>query len=110
MGINYKRFSDKTHSFEDNSYDRDTFVEKNTDFGAIVEEIKPEEDPTPLGTVNFKEVYVRERPYPDATPVTTVKEGAELMILDLGYTDWYQIMTASGAEGFIMSKFVDIKD
>ena len=107
MGINYKHFSDETHSFEDNDFEYDAAEETVEE---ITEEIEPEEDPTPIGYVNYKEVYVRESPYPDAAPVTTVKEGAELMILDLGYSEWYQVMTASGAEGFIMSKFVDIKD
>lgn len=105
--INYKNFSNETNSFEDVD---DTYTFEEIADVIDDEVAESEEDSLPLGYVNFKEVYVRERPYLDAAPVTTVKEGSELMILDSGYTDWYQIMTASGAEGYIMSKFVDIKD
>lgn len=32
----------------------------------------------------------------------------ELVIIDNEYTDWYHVVTESGAEGYVMSKFIEL--
>lgn len=72
-------------------------------------DVQPEEDNLPIGLVNAYEVYVRENSGKVYNPVTTVKKGSELMILDNSDPEWYKVMTASGIEGYIMREFVDVK-
>lgn len=105
--INYKSYSDETHEFVDAS-DEMFYDQPNKTIMENAEEVDSLDDSL-IGVVNTREVYIRSRASRDSDPVTTVKEGSELMILDLGYPDWYQVMTASGVEGYIMSEFVDLQ-
>lgn len=95
--INYRSYSDEKHDFVS---DKPEVIEETTEITV---------DDTPIGVVNTHEIYIRSGAGKEFDPVTTVKEGAELMILDAEtYLGWYKIMTASGAEGYVMSILVDL--
>lgn len=95
--INYKSYSDEKHEFVS---DHPEVIEDKTEVTV---------DDTPIGVVNTHEIYIRSGAGKEFDPVTTVKEGAELMILDAEtYLGWYQVMTASGVEGYVMSSLVDL--
>lgn len=101
--INYKSYSDETHEFVPDNLDEIETIEDE-----VVEDSSI--DDTIIGIVNNREVYIRSGAGRDFDPVTTVKKGAELMVLDAEtHLGWYQVMTASGAEGYIMAEFVDVK-
>lgn len=78
-----------------------------------VEEV--EEEKTMMGIVaNTREVYVRSHPAKTSDPITTVKEGIDVLITGVeepapGDT-WYAVTTENGQDGFIMSNFIEIVD
>lgn len=68
---------------------------------------------TPIGKVVANKLYVRTGPSKDFDPVSYVELGSELLITG-GYqdpfVDWYEVITASGQEGYVMKDFVEIPD
>lgn len=80
-----------------------------------VETEEVEEEKTLMGVVaHTKEVYVRSKPSKESDPVTTVKEGKDVLITGVSEItpgdSWYAVTTETGKDGYIMSSYVDIVD
>lgn len=76
----------------------------------IVEEIEQPEVITKKGIVAIKKsqtLNLREDMSKDANIVKQLNSG-ESVIIDNEYHDWYHVVTESGAEGYVMSKFIEI--
>lgn len=68
-----------------------------------------------MGTIdNCNRVYVRSNADKDSEPVTDLNKGAEVLVTgtfdDSDNVGWYKVCTATGVEGYIMSKFVKLAD
>lgn len=63
---------------------------------------------------NCNRVYVRSNADKDSEPVTDLNKGAEVLVTgtfdDSDNVGWYKVCTATGVEGYIMSKFVKLSD
>ena len=68
---------------------------------------------TSKGVVTATSLNVRSGPGTSYSSVTTVKEGAVVTIVDVGYdesgTAWYQIVTADGTEGWASATYISVK-
>lgn len=99
MSIDYTSYSDDF----DNTINSETINDTDSN------------DKVLMGSVaNCNRVYVRSEADKDSDPLTDLIEGSELLISgtfddDLG-NGWYQVCTASGIDGYIMSKFVKLND
>lgn len=74
-----------------------------------VEETQPEVI-TKLGIVNIEKnqsLNLREDMDTDSTIVKTLNT-QESVIIDNEFHDWYHVTTESGAEGYVMSKFIKV--
>lgn len=114
MKTNYKSFSDKdTASDNDASIfvseeeKVETFEDKSPEV-EFAEEIVEEISETHMGKTTSK-VYLRQTPSTELDPVTDLDEGEEVLIVsDVNDdSDWYQVLTASSREGYIMKQFVE---
>lgn len=68
-----------------------------------------------MGVVyNCSRVYVRSDANKDSEPLTDLEKGSEVLVTgtfdDSDNVGWYKICTATGVEGYIMSKFVKLTD
>ena len=103
MRNNYKKY------YRDEVEEQPTIVEDTS------EEIEEEEttDPTPMGKVLASRLYIRKGPGTNYEPITDIPQGTDVLIVsghDDNYTDWYEVMTASGQEGFVMKEFIELND
>lgn len=81
---------------------------------AVIEEIftPVEEEPKnemKLGYVAIKEnqtLNLRADKSSDAPVVKTLSKG-EQIVIDTIYEDWYRVVTESGAEGYVMSQYIE---
>lgn len=114
MKTNYKSFSNKDTASDN---DASIFVSEE-----VNEEVETFEDKSP--EVDFSEeiieethmgkttskVYLRQTPSTELDPVTDLDEGEEVLIVsDVNDdSDWYQVLTASSREGYIMKQYIEL--
>lgn len=68
-------------------------------------------DSTPMGTVIPSRLYIRKGPGTNYEPITDISQGTDVLIVsghDDNSTDWYEVMTAAGQEGFVMKEFIEL--
>lgn len=101
-------------SIDYTNYSNDSYLENDNDF--VVDEISNEEvmeesseDEVLMGKIyNTEKVYVRSEPkVADGNDVTILDKGSEILISDIS-GDWCKVCTATGIEGYVMKKFVNI--
>lgn len=73
-------------------------------------EITSEEtNSNPMGKVIPSRLYVRKGPGVDYEPITDISQGTDVLIVsghDDDTTDWYEVITAAGQEGFVMKEYI----
>lgn len=117
MKTNYKSFSENYTASdndvsifvsEETNKEVETFEDKSPEV-EFAEEIVEETPETHMGKTTSK-VYLRQTPSTDLDPITDLDEGEEILIVsDVNdNSDWYQALTASSREGYIMKKFVEL--
>lgn len=75
-------------------------------FEEAAETITKEEPKKEFVNVIPDKMYVRSAPSTESEQVTIVDKGNELMVTgEAG--EWYEVATPSGAEGYVMKKFVE---
>lgn len=96
--------------YSNDGYMNEMFVEE-----PVVEEVETVEteeeiveDETPIGLVTANHLYLRESPSKKSKEVTVLDKDDEVMALEpIDYNDeWCHVCTSSGAEGYVMLKFV----
>lgn len=102
MRNDYKDYS----KMGDLNVHEDIATESNTEI-----EENSEEDValTLMGKVISARLYVRQGPGVDYDPVTDIPEGTEVLIMN-DSEDWYEVVTATGQEGFVMKKHIELTD
>lgn len=87
-------------------------LENNADNAAVVDETHHDPARKILGTVvNCIALNIRKKPSIDSEVVYTVKAGNDLVINNLNPApDWYSVTEKYGFTGFVMSKYVEIKN
>lgn len=96
---NYKKYSeDHTESINDSIEETDSNEENSSN---------------PMGKVIPSRLYIRQGPGTNYDPITDIPEGSDVLIVsghDDESTDWYEVITASGQEGFVMKEFIELND
>lgn len=114
MKTNYKSFSDKDAApdndasiFVSEEEKEETFEDKSSEVDFAEETV--EETTSHMGKTISK-VYLRQTPSTELDPVTDLDEDEEVLIVsDVNDdSDWYQVLTASSREGYIMKQFVEL--
>lgn len=96
MGTKYNNMFDKKKDIE---------VKDELTFEKVEETIVNEEPKKDFVKVVPEALYVRYAPSKDSDHITIVEKGNELMVTgDAG--EWYEVVTPSGAEGYVMKEFV----
>lgn len=84
---------------------KDTEVKDELSFEDTKETVVEEEPKKEFVKVTANSLYVRYAPSKDSDYITIVNKDDELMVSgDAG--DWYEVVTPSGAEGYVMKEFV----
>lgn len=83
-------------------------VEIETDIDVDIE--TPTGDPTKIGKVSCKKLYLRPLPSSDADDFIKILEENDEVLIYEEVGDWYEVCTASGVEGFVMADFIKIVD
>lgn len=83
------------------------------DVVSVEEEEETADEKVLMGTIdNCGRVYVRSDARKDASPLTDIEKGSEVLVTgtfdDYENNGWYKVCTAAGVEGYIMSKFVKL--
>lgn len=117
MSIDYTSYSaDDTKDIETSGY-VDVIDEKvdELDLPETIVEVEEEvkDEITMMGVVaNTEKVYLRQDPSKDGAVVVIMDKGDEVMIDgtkdDTTGNGWYHVTTAKGAEGYVMSDYIDI--
>lgn len=85
---------------------KDNKPKEELTFEEVAESVVEEEPIKEFVKVIPDKMYVRFAPSTESDQVTIVDKGDELMVTgDAG--DWYEVATPSGAEGYVMKKFVE---
>lgn len=82
---------------------------------SLEEEKETVEEKVLMGTIyNCDRVYVRSAANKDSEPLTDLHKDNEVLVTgtsnDSENVGWYKVCTATGIEGYIMSKFVKLID
>lgn len=113
MKTNYKPFSNK-----DTVSDNDASIFVPEEIVETFEHKSPEvdfseeviEEPISYMGKTTSKVYLRQTPSTDLDPLTNLDEGEEILIVSGidNDSEWYQVLTASSREGYIMKQFVEL--
>lgn len=78
-------------------------------FDEATEEIENEENKSEMAVVNIPDtatLCLRQTPDTDRDPIKKLKSGEALEVYSDKDSDWLYVCTESGAEGYVMSKYV----
>lgn len=118
--INYSKYSEQPQVSYETPTEFDDLTKPIEDIEPIdeevidVEEIDIEQDEPKdeikMGRVNCDRLYIRKGPGKDYEPLTDIKKNDEVMIIsNSDNSDWFEICSASGKEGFVMKEFIDVE-
>lgn len=104
MKTNYSKYGSKNFKEKEFIEKKEEPMTEESDHTEIKDEIK-------MGYVNCDRLYIRQGPGKDYDPITDIKKNDEIMIVS-GFdndSEWYEICSASGKDGFVMKEFIDVE-